>query len=147
VKIKIPAGVDTGSRVKVKGMGAPGNAGGPPGDLYFKIRVLPHPLFRREGDDLYVKVPVTIIEAALGQKINVPTIDGELVMTIPPGTSGGKKFKLKGKGMPSPKTGKRGDQYAEVYIVLPQKLDDKAKVLLKELGAYYTEDPRKGMVR
>jgi DnaJ-class molecular chaperone len=68
-------------------------------------------------------------------------------MTIPPGTSGGKKFKLKGKGMPSPKTGKRGDQYAEVYIVLPQKLDDKAKVLLKELGAYYTEDPRKGMVR
>ncbi|MGE5893608.1 MAG: molecular chaperone DnaJ [bacterium] len=147
VKIKIPAGVDAGSRVKVKGMGAPGQAGGPAGDLYFGITVLPHPLFRREGDDLSVKVPLTLSEAALGAKIKIPTIDGELVMTIPPGTSGGKRFKLSGKGMPSPKSGKRGDQYAEVSLVLPQKLDEKAKELLRELDNYYTESPRKGMVR
>lgn len=145
IRIKIPAGVDTGSRVKVKGMGAPGHGGGPAGDLYFKVRVLPHKFFKREGDNLSVKVPLTVSEAALGARIKVPTIDGELYMTVPAGTSGGKKLKLKGKGMPSPRGGKRGDQYAEVYIVMPEKLDERAKEILKELDSYYKDDPRKGM--
>jgi len=147
IKVKIPAGVDTGSRVKVKGKGAPGEGGGPAGDLYFTIKILPHRLFRREGDDLYVKVPITIKEAALGARIKVPTIEGESYMTVPGGTSGGKKFKLRGKGMPSPRTGQRGDLYVEVYIVMPQKLDGGAKELIEKLDKYYTENPRKGMVR
>jgi len=145
IKVKIPAGAHTDARVKVKGMGAPGASGGHPGDLYLRIRVIPHRLFSREGDDLYVKVPLTVTEAALGAKVRVPTIDGELFMTIPPGTSGGRKFKLKGKGMPSPKRAGRGDQYAEVYIVMPRELDERGKELLRELERYYEGDPRKGM--
>lgn len=145
IRIKIPAGVNTGSRVKVKGMGAPGQGGGPAGDLFFKVRILPNRLFKRDGDDLHIKVPVTISEAALGARIKVPTIDGELYMMVPAGTSSGKKFKLKGKGMPSPRGGKRGDQYAEINIVMPGKIDERAKELLKELESFYTEDPRKGM--
>ncbi|HDO21891.1 MAG TPA: molecular chaperone DnaJ [Nitrospirae bacterium] len=147
IKVKIPVGVDTGSRVRVKGKGAPGQNGGPPGDLFFRIKVLPHKLFRRDGNNILVKVPITLPEAALGSKIKVPTIEGESYMTIPPGTSGGKKFRLKGKGMPSPKTGKRGDHYVEVYIVIPQKLNDEAKKLIEKLGKLYTVNPRKGMVR
>ncbi len=147
IKVKIPAGVDTGSRVRVKGKGAPGQGGGSAGDLFFTIRVLPHTLFKRDGTRVYVRIPVTIAEAALGTKIKVPTLDGESMMTVPPGTSGGKKFKLTGKGMPSPKTGQRGDQYVEIFIVIPQKLGKEAKDLIAKLGEYYTEDPRKGMVK
>ncbi|UCG77607.1 MAG: molecular chaperone DnaJ [Nitrospirota bacterium] len=146
IKVKIPAGVDTGSRVKVRGKGGPGQGGGPPGDLYFRISVQPHKLFRRDGDDIHIKVPITIKEASLGSKIKVPTIEGGSFMTIPSGTSGGKRFRLKGKGMPSPRTGNRGDQYAEVYISVPDKLDKKAEELIEELDKYYSEDPRKGMV-
>lgn len=146
IKVKIPVGVDTGSRIRVRGKGMPGQAGGPPGDLFFRINLLPHRVFRRDGNNIHIKIPVTIPEAALGSKIKVPTVDGESYMTIPAGTSGGKKFKLKGKGMPSPRTGKRGDQYAEVYIAMPQKLDKKAEELIGELDKYYKHNPRKGMV-
>ncbi|GBE36167.1 chaperone protein DnaJ [bacterium BMS3Bbin07] len=147
VKVKIPAGVDNGSRVKLRGKGEPGVAGGPPGDLYIEIEILPHPTFKREGNDLYVEVPVTIPEAALGAKIEVPTIDGMTKMTLPPGTQGNQRFKLKGKGFPSPKTGKRGDQYVNIKIVIPKELSSEDKKLFREIERLYKENPRQRMVR
>jgi len=145
--VKIPAGVDNGSRVKLRGKGEPGVAGGPPGDLYIEIEILPHPVFRREGNDLYVEVPVTVPEAALGAKIEVPTIDGMTKMTLPPGTQGSQRFKLKGKGFPSPKTGKRGDQYVNIKIVIPKELSPADKKLFREIERLYKENPRQRMVR
>jgi molecular chaperone DnaJ len=146
IKVKIPAGVDTGSRVKVRGKGGPGQAGGPAGDLYFRIHVNAHKVFRRDGDNIHIKIPVTITEAALGSKVTVPTIEGKANMTIPAGTSGGKRFKLTGKGMPSPRTGSRGDQYVEVYIEVPKQLDKDGEELVRKLHKYYPGNPRKGMI-
>jgi molecular chaperone DnaJ len=147
VKVKIPAGVDTGSRVKVKGMGNAGERGGPPGDLYIEIAVKPHPFFRREGDNLSIEVPLTFGEAALGAKVEVPTMDGATVMTIPPGTQGGQKFKLTGKGFPSHKTGARGNLYVNVRIAVPKNLGGRAREALKEIEASYVENPRKGLFK
>ena len=145
VKVKIPAGVDDGSRVKVKGMGNAGQRGGPPGDLYIEITLKPHPIFRREGDDLSAEVPLTIGEAALGAKVEVPTMDGVTMMTVPQGTQGGQKFKLTGKGFPSPKTGARGNLYVSVRIAVPKDLSARVKEALKEIEAAYRENPRKGL--
>jgi molecular chaperone DnaJ len=142
LKVRIPPGADTGSRVKVKGMGEAGRGGGPPGDLYIEIEVLPHPVFRREGDDIYVEVPITVPEAVLGAKIEVPTIDGMAMMRIPPGTQSGQKFRLKGKGFVSPKTGRRGDQYVIVKIVVPKDLTESEKEMIKSLERMYRENPR-----
>ncbi len=147
VNVKIPAGVDTGSRVKLKGMGEAGLHGGPPGDLYIEIEVLPHPFFKRQGNDLYAEVPVTFPEATLGAKIEVPTIDGVAKMTLPPGTQGGQKFKLRGKGFPSPKTGVRGDMYVTVKIITPKNLTEEQKRLIKQLESLYKENPRERLVK
>lgn len=147
VKVKIPAGVDTGSMVKLRGMGGAGEGGGPPGDLHIEITVKLHPIFTRKGDDLYIEVPVTFGEAALGAKIEVPTIDGIAAMTLPPGTQGRQRFKLSGKGFPSPKTGARGNQYVNIKIAVPKDITNKAKDAIKEIEALYREDPRKGLVR
>ena len=147
VKAKIPAGVDTGSRVRLRGLGGPGERGGPTGDLHIEITVRQHRLFKRKGDDIYLDLPVTFTEAALGAKIEVPTIDGMTVMTLPPGTQGGQRFKLSGKGMLSPKTGVRGNQYVNVKIVVPKNVTNKAKEALKEIESLYRENPREGMVR
>lgn len=145
VKVKIPAGVNDGLRVKLKGMGNAGISGGPSGDLYIDITVRHHPIFKRENGDLYIEIPLTFGEAALGAKIEVPTIDGVTVMTIPPGTQGGQKFKLTGKGFPSPKTGGRGNQYVNIKIVVPKEMSNKAKEAIKEIEASYKENPRKGL--
>jgi len=145
VKVKIPAGVDNGSRVKVKGKGDAGAGGGLPGDLYIEVTVKPHPIFRREGGDLSIEVPLTFGEAALGAKIEVPTMDGVTMMTIPPGTQGGQKFKLTGKGFPSPKTGVRGNLYVNVKIAVPKDLNHAAKEAVKEIEASYRECPRRGL--
>jgi molecular chaperone DnaJ len=145
VKVKIPAGVDNGSRVKVKGMGNTGERGGPSGDLYIEITVKPHPIFKREGDDLSMEVPLTFGEAALGAKVEVPTMDGITVMTVPPGTQGGQKFKLTGKGFPAPKTGVRGNLYVSVRIAVPKDLSGRAREALKEIEAAYRENPRRGL--
>jgi molecular chaperone DnaJ len=147
IKAKIPAGVDTGSRVRLKGMGGAGEGGGPAGDLHIEITVRPHRLFKRKGDDLYLDLPVTFSEAALGAKIEVPTIDGITVMTLPPGTQGSQRLKLSGKGFPSPKTGARGNQYVNIKIVVPKNITNKAKETLKEIESLYRENPREGMVR
>ncbi|RJQ56700.1 MAG: molecular chaperone DnaJ [Nitrospiraceae bacterium] len=137
IKIKIPPGAETGSRIKLKGRGALGVRGGPAGDLYIELTVRPHPLFKREGNNIYAEVPVTVSEAILGGKIQVQTLDGTVAMTLPPGTDSGKKFRLKGKGIPDRKTGIKGDEYAVIKIVVPKTVSAKTKEALQELEKAY----------
>jgi molecular chaperone DnaJ len=144
IDVKIPAGANTGSRIRVAGRGNAGRRGGPPGDLYIIINVRPHPYFERRGDDLYASVPITVAEASLGAKIEVPTIDGRALLRIPPGTNSGQKFRLREKGVPSAKrAGQRGDQFVEVQIVAPSTVDERVRNLLRELGKLTPEDPRR----
>jgi len=144
IAVKIPPGVDTGSRVRLQGMGEPGRNGGPPGDLYIITRVRPHPVLERKGDNLYVEVPITITEAALGARIEVPTIDGTTTMRVPPETSSGQVFRLKGKGVPHLKGGGQGDQFVTVKIVAPRNLDARSQELLREFARLNPGDPRRG---
>jgi molecular chaperone DnaJ len=146
LKVKIPGGADTGSRVRLKGMGGAGAGGGPPGDLFIEITVKSHPVFKRKGDDIYLDVPVTFSEAVLGAKIEVPTIDGAAAMTLPQGTQGGQRFKLSGKGFPSPKTGVRGNQYVVIKIAVPKNLDSSGKDKVREIEKLYKEDPRERLL-
>lgn len=139
LNVKIPPGADTGMRLKIRGKGGAGMKGGPPGNLYIDLTVRPHPVFKREHDDLYADVPVTVSEAILGGKIKVPTLDGFVTMTLPPGTDSGKKFKLKGKGIPNKKTGNKGDQFAVIKIVVPRSVDDRTREALKEVEKAYKE--------
>lgn len=142
--VRIPPGAQTGSRVRVAGRGNAGVQGGPPGDLYIITKVSPHPFFDRRGDDLYTVVPITVSEASLGAKVEVPTIDGRAQVRIPPGTDSGKKLRLREKGAPSARqAGKRGDQIVEVQIVVPKPEDERVRNLLKELDKIEHEDPRK----
>jgi molecular chaperone DnaJ len=143
--VRIPPGVDQGSRVRVAGKGNSGRRGGSPGDLYIVTDVEPHPLFERRGDNLYVKVPVTLTEAALGAKVEVPTIDGPSTIKIPPGTQSGQKLRLRGKGAPSLRGDVRGDEFVEVQVVVPHVADERSRELLRELGRLNPEDPRKNL--
>ena len=142
--VRIPPGAQTGSRVRVAGRGNAGLHGGAPGDMYIVIQVQPHPFFERRGDDLYTVIPVTVPEASLGAKVEVPTIDGRAQVRIPPGTPSGKKLRLREKGAPSIRQpGKRGDQIVEVQIVVPKPEDERIRNLLKELSKLDAEDPRR----
>jgi molecular chaperone DnaJ len=142
--IRIPPGAQTGSRVRVAGHGNAGMNGGPTGDLYIVTRVEPHPFFERRGDDLYTVVPITVPEASLGSKVEVPTIDGRAQVRIPPGTNSGKKLRLRDKGAPSVRQpGKRGDQIVEVQVIVPKPEDERVRNLLKELTKLDPEDPRR----
>jgi len=144
LEVRIPPGAQTGSRVRVAGRGNAGMHGGPPGDLYIITNVQPHPFFERRGDDLYTVVPVTVPEASLGAKVEVPTIDGRAQVRIPPGTNSGKKLRLREKGAPSARhPGKRGDQIIEVQVVVPKPEDERVRNLLRDLGKIDSEDPRK----
>jgi len=144
IDVRIPPGVDTGSRVRVAGHGNVPLPGAGPGDLYIVTRVAAHPFFERRGDDIYTSVPVTVVEAALGAKIEVPTIDGRALLRIPPGTRSGQKFRLREKGVAPVRDPKhRGDQYVEVQIVPPSVVDERARQMLKDLGKFYELDPRK----
>ncbi|HSW64796.1 MAG TPA: molecular chaperone DnaJ [Dissulfurispiraceae bacterium] len=143
VKAKIPAGVDNGSVVKLKGKGNAGVGGGHSGDLLIKITVRPHPYFKRKGDDLTVQVPVTFGEAALGARIEVPTIDGFASMKLPASTQGGQRFKLSGKGFINPKTKERGDQFVVIKIAVPKNIPDSAQDAIKTIEALYGDNPRK----
>ncbi len=147
VNIKIPAGVDTGSSVKLRGKGNGGLGGAPAGDLRLKITVRPDELFERTGDDINIKLPLTFPEAALGAKVEVPTMDGSTMMTIPEGTQGGQKFKLKGKGFTRPGGRLRGDMYVITQIVIPKKLDKPARDLAMSIKDSYKDDPRAEMAR
>jgi len=145
IDVRIPAGVASGSRVRVPGKGNAGTMGAPPGDLYLRVEVKPHPVFERQGDDLYVKVPVTVAEATLGAKIEVPTIDGRSLVRIPPGTNSGQRLRLREKGVPNARTGARGDQYVEVQVVVPRPADERVRTIMKELQDVAPEDPRKDL--
>jgi len=145
IKVKIPAGADTGSRVIARGMGGAGQGGGTAGDLQIEITIKPHALLARKGDDIHVEVPVTFGEAALGTKIEVPTIDGVASMKLPAGTQSGQRFKLAGKGFPSTKTGHRGSQYINIKIVVPKNIPETAIAAIRQIENLYPEPPRKGM--
>lgn len=141
--ITIPPGVSTGSVIRLTGQGSPGSGGGQNGDLLVRIKVSPHPYFRREGSNLLVDVPITITEAALGAQVDVPTLsEGLVTVTVPPGTSGGAKLRLRGKGVTDQKTKQTGDLLAVLKIVAPKELDDRSRELLQEFAELNAIDPR-----
>src|SRR5579862_2757673 len=145
IDVRIPAGVANGGRVRVPGKGNAGTMGAPAGDLYLRVMVKPHPFFERRGDDLYTQVPVTVPEATLGAKIEVPTIDGRSLVRIPPGTNSGRTLRLREKGVPSARNGARGDQYVEIQILVPEPTDERVRNLMKELEEVVPADPRKDL--
>jgi molecular chaperone DnaJ len=153
LEFRIKAGTRDGQRIRLAGKGNAGTEGAAAGDLYLIIKVGHHKLFHRSGDDIHISVPVTVMEAALGAKIDVPTIDGVGVgagrsqLKIPPGTQTGQKLRMREKGVPSAtREGVRGDQIVEVKIVVPKVQDERSKEILRELGRLNPEDPREEML-
>jgi molecular chaperone DnaJ len=146
VGVSVPPGVTDGARLRVPGQGSASRGGGT-GDLTISVTVEPHPLFRREGDDLHLVVPVAVHEAALGVRAEVPAIGGRATVRIPPGTQSGQRFRLRGRGAPSPVGGPPGDLVINVRIVLPQIIDERSKELMRELGRIHTEDVRAELLR
>ena len=143
VKVRIPAGVDTGSRVRIPGKGEGGRLGAPPGDLFIITNVGRHQHFTRKGDNIYVTVPLTVPEAALGAKIEVPTVAGKAQLRIPPGTQSGQKFRLRRRGAPSLRdSNTHGDQFVEVQVVLPKVISEETKELLRKYAQMNAENPR-----
>jgi molecular chaperone DnaJ len=140
IHIKIPAGIDDGSQLRVSGEGESGIRGGPPGDLYVVVHVKPHDFFDREGDDIYCEVPITFAQAALGDEIEVPTLSGKVKLKIPAGTQTNTYFRLKGHGVPRLRGLGQGDQHVKVVVVTPTKLSDKQKELLREFAKLSGED-------
>src|SRR3989442_11589141 len=138
---RIPRGATDGQRLKLRGKGGPGMNGGPPGDLYLQIHLEPHPLFRVNGHDLDLEVPVTPWEAALGAQVEVPTMEGRVTMKVPPGSKAGQKLRLAGKGLPKPGGGS-GDLYAVLAIDLPRTLTEQEKKLFEELRKTSKFNPR-----
>ena len=134
LSVTIPAGVDDGMRIRLAGEGEPGGRGGPAGSLYVVLHVRPHPLFQRQEADILLELPVNIVQAALGAEIEVPTLDGKTRLTVPAGTQHGAVFRLRGKGVPILRSTRRGDQLITVHVIVPEKLNDKQRKLLKELG-------------
>jgi molecular chaperone DnaJ len=147
LSVQIPAGVADGARVRVPAKGHAGIRGGMPGDLYIDVAVQPHPLFVREGDDLHYVVPIAIHEAALGARIDIPTPDGPARLRVPPGTQSGQRFRLRERGVPSPRGGVRGDLVVEVRLMLPKVLDERSKGLLREFGRINGESVRDDLFR
>ena len=146
VKVRIPAGVDTGSRVRIPKKGHGGRLGAEPGDLFIVTNVGKHPFFTRKGDNIYVTVPVSVPEAALGAKIEVPTVEGKAQLKIPAHTESGQKFRLRERGFPSLRNPTlRGDQFVEVKITLPRVLSEETKEVLRQFEKLNSENPRKAM--
>lgn len=141
IPVKVPAGVDTGSRMKVSGEGEPGSMGGPAGDLYIVLHVKEHPIFLREETEIICEVPIGFTQAALGASIDVPTLDGKVKMKVPAGTQSGKVFRLRGKGVPVlGRSGARGDQHVRVVVETPTSLSKRQRELLEEFAAEAGED-------
>ena len=145
ISVRIPGGVNTGSKVRIPGKGNAGRGGGPQGDLFITIEVDSHPLFKREGANIYVQVPITVPEATLGAKIEIPTLYGKSTIKIPPGTKSGQKLRLKDKGAPYPGKRSRGNQFVEVSIVPPPSNDERIRELMRELEKVSKENPRDKM--
>ncbi|MDD5473768.1 MAG: molecular chaperone DnaJ [Candidatus Methanoperedens sp.] len=142
LEVKIPPGVDTGSRLRVHGEGEAGEKGGPPGDLYVEVHVRPHSIFTRSEDDIILEATVSFTQAALGDEIVVPTLDGKAKMKIPPGTQNGQVFRLRGKGVPSLHISGKGDQLVKIKVEVPTKLNDKQKQILREFAEISGEKSR-----
>ena len=147
LEVKIPPGVGDGSRIRMAGQGGPGFGGGPSGDLYLVTRVRPHPVYERRRDDLYVEVPVTVPEAALGAEIRVPTLQGPVTMTVPPGSSSGTLLRLGGMGMPRLRGGGAGDEYVRLKVTVPRNLSAQERTLIEQLQTLRPETPREGRSR
>ena len=145
IQVKIPAGVESGSRVRLAGKGDPSPDGGPPGDLFITTKVRPHLFFDRKGDNLYLELPVTLGEALLGTRVEIHTYEGTSKVTIPPGTQNGRKFRLAGKGAPHLKGGGKGDLYVTVRVLLPDRLDEESKELIREFERRNPMHPRTPM--
>lgn len=146
VKIKIPAGVDTGSRVRIPKKGHGGRLGAEPGDLFIVTNVGKHKFLERKGDNIYVTVPISVPEAALGTKIEVPTVEGRAQLRIPPGTESGQKFRLRERGFPSLRNPSlRGDQFIEVKMTLPKVISEETKEVLRQFEKLNAESPRKAI--
>ena len=141
ITVRIPAGIGDGARIRVPEKGNAGERGGRLGDLYITVQVEPHESFTREGDDLHTVVAIGVHEAALGAKIEVPAPDGLARLRVPPGTQTGQRFRVRGRGAPSPRDGERGDLVVEVKIMLPKLLDERSKELLREFGRINGERP------
>src|SRR5437868_530770 len=142
VKVRIPAGVDDGQRIRVKGRGTPGINGGPAGDLYVVVHVAPHPIFARSGKwDLTVKVPISFPEAALGAQVKVPTLDGPVTVKVPPGTQTGKTVRVRGRGIPR-QSGDPGALLVTFDVVVPHELDENSRAAVEQLAASLPGNPR-----
>jgi len=139
IKVRIPAGAQDGSTIRVARKGAEGVGRARSGDLIIRFRMIPHPYFRREGSDIYLDVPVTYSEAVKGAKISVPTIDGPVAVSVPAGSSSGKKLRLRGRGVPKPGTSSRGDQYVVLQVAVPKEQSEELLALIERLAAF--EDP------
>ena len=132
IKVVIPAGIDDGQTIQLSGKGEAGDKGGPNGDLFLTIRVHPHQMFKREGTNVFIDMPISFVQAALGATVQVPTLDGPVELKIPEGTQTGSKFRMKGRGIPSIRSKVRGDQYVTVNVEVPRNLNSKQKELLRE---------------
>ena len=142
VNVRIPPGIAEGDRVRVPAMGNAGLRGGQAGDLFVTVHVAPHPLYRREGDDLHMVVPIAVHEAALGARVEIPTPEGDARLRVPPGTQSGQRFRLRERGVVSTRDGRRGDLVVEVRLMLPKLLDERSKELLREFGRINGENVR-----
>jgi len=141
VKVKVPPGINDGQSLRLAGKGEAGVRGGPPGDLFVVIRVKPHELFKRQGQNVILEVPISFVQAALGDEIEVPTLEGPVKMRIPEGTQSGRVLRLRGKGIPHLRGAGRGDQLVEIRVVTPTKLTAKQKQLLREFAKAGGENP------
>ena len=134
IKVRIPAGVDDGTRLRLSGEGEAGIAGGPAGDLYVVISVKPHELFERDGPDLHCQVPITMVQGALGAEVEVPTLEGKVKLKVPEGTQSGKVMRLRGKGLPSLRSPARGDQLLHLFVETPTRLTGSQRELLEKFA-------------
>ncbi|WLD92135.1 molecular chaperone DnaJ [Alkalihalobacillus sp. AL-G] len=134
IHVKIPAGIDHGQQIRVTGKGEPGENGGPSGDLYVVARIMPHEFYKRDGDDIFVDMPLTFMQVALGDEIEVPTLHGKVKLKIPAGTQSGTNFRLRGKGVPNVRGYGQGDQHVKVKVITPKNLNDRQRTLLREFA-------------
>lgn len=141
IRVKIPAGIEDGKKIRLRGQGEPGANGGPAGDILIRVAIAPHPHFRRFGKRLEVSVPITLAEAIAGAKIDFPTPHGTITLTVPPGSSSGRKLRVKGQGVKAG-SGEPGDLFAELEIVMPKDLSDEDRRQLAEIAQRYNENPR-----
>jgi molecular chaperone DnaJ len=146
VEVKIPKGVYDGSKIRVAGQGSPGQNGGTPGDLLLQVRMKPHPMFERKDDDLYVDLPVTFAEAALGGEVQVPTVTGKVSTTVPAGVQSGQSLRLTGLGMPHLRDAGTGDLFARIKVAVPKNLTDKERELIRQLEGMRRENPRERLL-